>query len=62
MVNTASGHRPRDSLRDGQVHTNGWRTSGTPEARHQRNLREGRAYHLFRYVDEQAFRFNKRQT
>ena len=35
----------------------------TVEARSQRNLREQlRLFHLFRYLDEQAFRFNNRAT
>jgi len=33
----------------------------SPEARHQGHLREHRTIHLFRYLDEQAFRFNHRK-
>ena len=32
----------------------------SPEARHQGHLRERQPFHLFRYLDEQAFRFNNR--
>jgi hypothetical protein len=31
------------------------------EARHQRNLCERRPFHLFRYLDEQGYRYNNRK-
>ena len=47
---------------DGNVHTNGLENFWSPsEARHQRHLRVSvEPFHLFRYLDEQAFRFNNR--
>ena len=43
---------------DGQVHTNGLLVIA--QAVPARHLRERRAVHLFRYLDEQSFRFNER--
>lgn len=32
------------------------------EARHQRNYVSVETFHLFRYLDEQSFRYNNRKT
>ena len=34
---------------------------GVAETLHQRHLGVGRAFHLFRYLDEQAYRWNHRK-
>jgi len=47
------------------VHATSTRTAGelleSAEAWHPRNLCQREPFHLFRYLDEQAFRFNERK-
>ena len=45
---------------DGQVHTNGLENFWALK-RASRHLRSVEPFHLFRYLDEQAFRFNNRK-
>ena len=56
---TRSSTTPRRTSTAQSTRT-GSKTSGAAQARNQRHVRSVEPFHLFRYLDEQAFRFNNR--
>ena len=46
---------------DGNVHTNGLENTGPAEARISGTYVSVEPFHLFRYLDEQAYRYNNRK-